>query len=115
MLVDNGQPLTQSLAILLYLEAKYPDHPLLPTDILERHRTIAMVAEMDDKLYGDVEHEVFAKGLKKDATDEVLKEINEKADKELAVWESYLTKAGTGFLLGDKMTIADAAMVPFMS
>lgn len=96
LLVDNGKPLSQSLAILLYVEEKFPEAPLIPKDdVLAKSKVISFVCEMDDKLYGDVEHDVFSRALKKDVTEETLKEINEKADKELGIWESYLAKVCT--------------------
>lgn len=37
-LIDDAQPLTQSLAIMEYLEEKYPSPPLLPKDLPGRAR-----------------------------------------------------------------------------
>ena len=44
-----GEPLTQSLAILEYLDEKYPDPPLLPTELRARAhaRAIAQMVAMD--------------------------------------------------------------------
>ncbi|MGH8307248.1 MAG: maleylacetoacetate isomerase [Gammaproteobacteria bacterium] len=41
-LVDNGQVLTQSLAIIEYLEETHPQSPLLPKDALGRARVRAL-------------------------------------------------------------------------
>ncbi|HTH98344.1 MAG TPA: maleylacetoacetate isomerase [Stellaceae bacterium] len=38
LIVDDGPPLTQSMAILEYLEELYPDPPLLPKDARGRQR-----------------------------------------------------------------------------
>ena len=49
-LIDGaGEPLTQSLAILEYLDEKYPAPPLLPTDLRARAhaRAIAQMVAMD--------------------------------------------------------------------
>ena len=49
-LIDGaGQPLVQSLAILEYLDEKYPDPPLLPRDLHARAhaRAIAQMVAMD--------------------------------------------------------------------
>ncbi|GLQ06352.1 maleylacetoacetate isomerase [Sneathiella chinensis] len=43
-LVADGVPLTQSLAILEYLEEAYPDPPLLPEDLAGRARVRAIAA-----------------------------------------------------------------------
>jgi len=42
--VDSGPPLTQSLAILEYLEELQPDPPLLPSDLLGRARVRSIAA-----------------------------------------------------------------------
>jgi len=46
---DDGPPLVQSLAILEYLEEKYPQPPILPKDLHARAhaRAIAQVVAMD--------------------------------------------------------------------
>ena len=49
-LIDGaGEPLTQSLAILEYLDEKYPDPPLLPAELRARAhaRAIAQMVAMD--------------------------------------------------------------------
>lgn len=48
-LIDGGAKLTQSLAILEYLEEKYPKPPLLPADLLSRAwvRALALVNVAD--------------------------------------------------------------------
>ena len=47
--VDNGPPLTQSLAILEYLEDTHPEPPLLPPDPLgrQRVRSLALIFAAD--------------------------------------------------------------------
>lgn len=42
VLTDGGQTLTQSLAILEYLEERYPEPPLLPADLAGRGRVRAL-------------------------------------------------------------------------
>ena len=48
-LIDDGAPLVQSLAILEYLDEKYPDPPLLPQELHARAhaRAIAQMVAMD--------------------------------------------------------------------
>ena len=48
-LIDDGAPLTQSLAILEYLDEKHPDPPLLPKELHARAhaRAIAQMVAMD--------------------------------------------------------------------
>lgn len=49
LLVDDGQPFAQSLAIMEYLEERHPDPPLLPDDVIGRARVraAAMVVACD--------------------------------------------------------------------
>lgn len=49
LLVDDGQPFAQSLAIMEYLEERHPDPPLLPDDAIGRARVraAAMVVACD--------------------------------------------------------------------
>src|SRR5260370_24653165 len=42
LVLDSGEVLTQSLAILEYLEETHPDPPLLPTDPVDRARARAL-------------------------------------------------------------------------
>ncbi len=42
-LIDGPEVLNQSMAIIEYLEEKYPDPPLLPTDTLDRARIRSIV------------------------------------------------------------------------
>ena len=48
-LVDGGQAITQSLAILEYLEERYPQAPLLPQDAMQRAwaRSMALAVACD--------------------------------------------------------------------
>lgn len=41
-LIDGGAVLTQSMAIIEYLDEKYPEHPLLPNDVEGRARVRAL-------------------------------------------------------------------------
>ncbi|MFK3796241.1 maleylacetoacetate isomerase [Pseudomonas sp. NPDC088444] len=47
--VDTSEVIIQSLAIIEYLEERYPESPLLPTDLIERakHREIAALIGCD--------------------------------------------------------------------
>lgn len=42
LVLDDGTPLTQSLAIIDYLDAIYPDPPLVPADPLKRAQVLSL-------------------------------------------------------------------------
>lgn len=46
VLLDDGQVLTQSLAICEYLEERFKDYPLLPVDLLQRARVRSLALQV---------------------------------------------------------------------
>ena len=49
-LVDQGTYLAEALDINVYLDHKYPQHPLLPREAAERETILQWIREMDKKL-----------------------------------------------------------------
>src|SRR5271156_2330281 len=47
-LVDDGTPIIESSVICEYLDEKYPQNPLVPTDLIERARTRARVHHLQE-------------------------------------------------------------------
>ena len=56
VLVDNGQVVTQILAIILYLDQKFPDAKFLPTDALARAKAIETLAWMNNTVHPTFTH-----------------------------------------------------------
>ena len=74
----NDMFLTQTVAIMEFLETRYPEKSLTPEDILEKQRMKDQSKYMEEK---------FGKERKKDLTPKQLKEVNEK----------FLPKPSTSF------------------
>lgn len=106
--------LTQSLAIIEYLDETFPEVPLLPRDALprQRARALAQLVACDIHPLGNLrvlqylEHELQ---LPPDArTRWVARWVRDG----LGAFESLLQQGAGGFCIGDAPTIADCALVP---
>lgn len=56
VLVDDGQVVTQILAIILYLDQKFPDAHFLPTEALARAKAIETLAWMNNTVHPTFTH-----------------------------------------------------------
>jgi maleylacetoacetate isomerase len=119
-LIDGeGPPLVQSLAILEYLDEKYPAPPLLPKDLRDRAhaRAIGQMLAMDA-------HPFVVPRVRKYMEQE-LKLDEPTRNKWMAHWmdlgcksvEELLSRdKRTGrFCLGDEVTMADLCLVPHLT
>ena len=119
-LIDgDGPPLVQSLAILEYLDEKYPQPPLLPKDLRDRAhaRAIGQMLAMDA-------HPFVVPRVRKYMEQE-LKLDEPTRNKWMAHWMSLGCKSveevlsrdkRTGrFCLGDQVTMADLCLVPHLT
>ena len=117
---DGDFAISDSTAIITYLEAKHPEPPLLPSEPKARARTIwfeefadtIMVAAVGKMFFNRVVAPRFL-GQKGDLA------IADKAEKEeLPPLLAYLEKVvpESGFLVGDGLTVADIAVAsPFVN
>lgn len=115
-LVDGRHLLTQSLAIIEYLEEGYPDPALLPADIYDRARVRALSQAIgsdiqplnNSRVLGYLRHEL--------AVDEqAIKSWNCHWIAEgFAAIEKMLVKHGSSgrFCLGEQVTMADVCLIP---
>ena len=114
MLEIDGHRLTQSLAILVYLEQLFPNPPLVPRDPADgaHVRAMALAVACDIHPLNNLRVLKYLKGQ--------LGRSQEDVDAWYAHWISEglpaletLAKAGAGdFLFGDAPTIADVCLVP---
>jgi maleylacetoacetate isomerase len=119
-LIDgDGEPLVQSLAILEYLDEKYPDPPLLPGELHARAhaRAIAQMVAMDA-------HPFIVPRVRKYLEDELrldeaarAKWVRHWLDAGSRAVEAVLAKdARTGkFCVGDQVTVADICLAAHLT
>lgn len=111
--LDNGQQIFQSLAILEYLDELYPDPPLLPSDPLRKAdiRALAQMVACDIHPLNNARVLAFLKGP-----------LGHDAETVSKVWYAHWIKLGfealegligeTGFCRGNRPTLADCCLIP---
>jgi maleylacetoacetate isomerase len=116
VLEHDGNVLAQSLAIIEYLEEKYPQPPLLPHDALDRAyvRSIALTIACEIHPLNNLRvlrYLVKTLGVSEEAKDAWYRHWVEQG---LAQLEARLVTEGrTGrYAFGDSVTIADVCIVP---
>lgn len=110
VLVDGGETITQILAIVTWLDAKFPDQQFLPRDALARARVLETLAWMNNTVHPTFTH-VFMpfKFAGTPETQAELKAFNAKVYAGLlGDLEAMAQRAGAGFLGGDRFGPLDA-------
>lgn len=111
--IGDGEVLTQSLAILEWLEETRPEPPILPRDPLERQRvrTMAMVIACDIHPLNNtrVGRALNKLGISKDDNQAW---IHRWITDGFNTLEPMIARHGRGFAFGDMPTIADCCLVP---
>jgi maleylacetoacetate isomerase/maleylpyruvate isomerase len=115
-LIEDGHLLTQSLAIMEYLEEKQPEPPLLPKDLLGRARVRSLALLVACEIHPLNNLRVLQhlkRGLGQDEAG-INTWYRHWVAEGLAKFEADLTKtAGTGtYCHGDTPTMADCCLVP---
>lgn len=114
MLEIDGHRLTQSLAILGYLDQRYPNRPFLPTAAADRAQVVAMAALVACDIH-PLNNLRVLKYLKNE-----LGHSQEEVDRWYAHWiseglpalEALAARTAGQFLYGDAPTGADICLVP---
>jgi maleylacetoacetate isomerase len=115
-LEDGGQILTQSLAIIEYLEEHYPKRPLLPSDAAERARvrSMALIIACEIHPIQNLRVLVHLKNHLRQSDDDLNLWARHWIDLGLSALEQIvisLPKRGQ-FCFGDTPTLADICLVP---
>lgn len=100
--LDNGEVLTENIAVLLYIADRNPASQLAPTaGTLERYRLLEWLAFISSEVH---------KNFSPLSSDEVPEEAKKYARKVLGVRLDYLNRAigERAFLSGEPFTVADA-------
>ncbi|OQV18900.1 putative maleylacetoacetate isomerase 1 [Hypsibius exemplaris] len=109
-LIIDGQTLTQSVAIIEYLEETRPDLPLLPKDPLQRARVRQIVEIINSGI-----QPLMSPGTAKIVTADIEKQKEWQVywiEKGLAALEVFLAGTHGKFCVGDELTLADIFLVP---
>ncbi|CAH2904330.1 MAG: Maleylacetoacetate isomerase (EC @ Glutathione S-transferase, zeta (EC [uncultured Paraburkholderia sp.] len=118
LLQDGGPLIAQSIAILEYLEERYPDVPLLPRDIMARAhvRQIAQYIACDVHPLNNLRVLKFLTGRLHLSEDQKNAWIVHWLETGLSTIENQLNQSSTrgAFCMGDTPTIADCCLVPQM-
>lgn len=112
LVLDNGEILTQSLAIIQYLDETHPSPPLLPSDPLARAKVRALALLIACEIHP----------LNNTAPLRYLKNTLKHQQAEIDAWYHHwvidgftaletMIKPGT-YCFGDTVTIADVCLVP---
>jgi maleylacetoacetate isomerase len=113
---DNGQILTQSLAIIEYLEERYPHPPLLPADPVDRAlvRSMALVIACEIHPIQNLRVLNYLKSAHQQTDDDNKRWAQHWIDLGLSALETMVvnrSKRGK-FCFGDTPTLADICLVP---
>ncbi|KAJ1815216.1 hypothetical protein LPJ75_002448 [Coemansia sp. RSA 2598] len=107
-LVVDGQGLSQSVAILEYLDERFPQKPLLPSDPLQRASVRAIVGVICCDIQPLQNMRVLL-ALPEDQRAEHARSVIASG---LAVVERMLEKTAGLFCVGDEITMADCCLIP---
>jgi maleylacetoacetate isomerase len=114
LLKDGDHVLTQSLAILEYLEEAHPEPPLLPRDPFERARVRALALDIACEIHplNNLRVLRYLVGPMKLSPDDKDRWYRHWVETGLEVVERQLAAAPATFCHGDAPTIADICLVP---
>jgi maleylacetoacetate isomerase len=114
MLIIDGHQLTQSLAILNYLDMRYPNQPLIPAMAAERAHVVAMSLAIACDIH-PLNNLRVLKYLKHElghSQDEVDAWYVHWISEGLPALEAQAKARSGAFLFGDNPTAADVCLVP---
>ena len=115
-LEDNGRFLTQSLAIIEYLEERFPKPPLLPADPAERAqvRSMALVVACEIHPIQNLRVLVYLKNNLQQSEEDLNRWARHWIDLGLSALEQMTSSIPnrSHFCFGDTPTLADICLVP---
>ena len=107
----DGLQLSQSMAILEYLEEKYPQLPLLPLEAWDRAQA-RQLAEMVNAGIQPLQNLAVLKQLAKDASINTRDWARTQISTGLDALEAVVERKGGDFLVGDAPSFAELCLVP---
>ncbi|XP_060522845.1 pyrimidodiazepine synthase-like isoform X2 [Cylas formicarius] len=107
-ILDNGKIVVESLDICNYLEEKYPENPLYPTDAAQKQRDQEILNNLGK--FNILAFREFVISTEEKSDDEWIQFFNQKFEP----IESELNSRGSVFIGGSKPGIVDYMIWPFM-
>jgi glutathione S-transferase len=111
VLVDGDRIVSDSPAILEYLEERFPDPPLYPADEARRAE-VRIFVEWFNHVWKRPPNLIAAEETKPEPDRRRITELERRITNALPLFESLLT--GRDHLLGDELTLADVVAFPFL-
>lgn len=114
-LVDGDYSLSDSSAIIHYLEAKYPEPPLIPSDPEARGRVI-WFDEFADTIFFACGAKMFfnrivaPRFMGRDGDESIAQAAQENELPPILDYIETVVPEGDGYLVGDRLTLADIAV-----
>ena len=114
MLVIDGHQLTQSLAILNYLDLRFPNRPLIPAAAAERAHVVSMALAIACDIHplNNLRVLQYLKGQLGHSQDEVDAWYRHWISTGLPALETQAKDRSGAFMFGDGPTAADVCLVP---
>lgn len=114
LLTEEGQALTQSTAIIEYLEERYPERPLLPADAGGRAkaRAIAGVIACEAQPLMNLRIQTYLKEACEFDAAAMKRWLERWAGSAMASVETLIGDGDGGFCVGDRPGMADAFLIP---
>ena len=111
---DEGAILTQSTAIIEYLEERYPENPLLPADasLRAKARAIAAVIACEAQPFANLRIQKYLTETLGVSDEAKAAFLNRWPGGALNAVETMARETTGAFCVGDEPTIADAFLVP---
>jgi glutathione S-transferase len=111
VLVDGDRVLSDSPVILDYLEERFPEPPLYPSDPARRAE-MRVFLDWFNRLWKRAPNLIAAEEEKPEPDRERIRELERQIADALPVFEDLLT--GRDYLFGDGLTVADVTAFPFL-
>jgi len=114
LLIDGALHVWDSLAIGEYLNEKFPNAEMWPSNPAMRARARSISAEMHSG-FADLRNDCSMKILEQKPRPQLRPETQKDINRIVMLWEESLTASGGPFLFGAKPCIADAFYAPVVS
>jgi maleylpyruvate isomerase len=111
---DEGAVLAQSVAIMEWLEERYPEHPLLPDDLWARARVRSLVSHIACDIHPLLNLSIlnYLKGPLQAGPEQVSEWYRTWISRGFEAIELTLANDTATFCVGDVPTMADCCLVP---